>query len=224
MTPGLVASLAATAEANLTTAYPYAPAHVVGGEDDRALPRELHPAFWGAYDWHSCVHMSWLLAHLVLRHGAAGRDRLDATLLPDALQVEADYLRAHPGFERPYGWAWLLLLAAECREEPAWSSALAPCVDALQELLLAWLPRARPVRTGTHDDTAFALGLVLEACGPLASPRSPAPCGSGHCAGTAATATPRRAGSPRARTSTRPPCPRPTWCGGCCRRPPSRPG
>ena len=152
------------------------------GPDDRALPRELHPAFYGSYDWHSAVHMHWLLVRLLRRHAdrvdeGAVRQVLSAHLTPQALQAEADYLRRDPSFERPYGWAWLLVLAAECAggaQDPAvssWAGALRPAVGAVQDLLLDWLPRAgRPVRDGAHGNTAFALGLVLDATGPLELP------------------------------------------------------
>ncbi len=165
----LAPRLVATALANVTTPFPYAPGHVVDGPTDRALPRELHPAFYGSFDWHSAVHMHWLLVRLG-RTGPDVRSVLDAHLTPEALGVEAAYLRAHPGFERPYGWGWLLLLAAACVGTP-WAGAFGPPVGAVSDLVLAWLPRAgRPVRHGTHANTAFALGLVLDATGPLALP------------------------------------------------------
>lgn len=169
----LAPELARTALANVSTEFPYAPDHVVTGPGDCVLPRALHPAFYGSFDWHSAVHMHWLLVRL-LRTGRVDADAvravLDAHLTADALAVEASYLRAHPGFERPYGWGWLLLLAAECAGGP-WSAALAPAVSAVSDLVLDWLPRAgRPVRHGTHPNTAFALGLVLDAAARLDLP------------------------------------------------------
>jgi hypothetical protein len=175
-----VARLARTAVENATREYPYALIAVVTGPDDLRLPRRRHPAFYGCYDWHSAVHTHWLLVRLLRRHGE-GIDRpsalavLDAHLTPEHLATEADVLRAEPSFERPYGWAWLVALAAECARAQAtvasaraWSAALAPAVDVVVELVLDWLARAgRPVRDGTHASTAFALGLLLDAAATL---------------------------------------------------------
>jgi len=179
----LAARLADTALANVVREFPNAPAHVVLGPDDLAPHRRRHPAFYGAYDWHSAVHMHWLLVRLLRLHPehlntAAVRRLLSAHLTPEAMGEEADYLRGDQSFERPYGWAWLAALAAECagwRADPeatAWAGALRPAVDAVADLILAWLPRAAyPVRDGSHPNTAFSLGLILDAAGPLGLPQ-----------------------------------------------------
>lgn len=170
---------AALALANVTRAYPYLPAHLLRGPEDLVPPRTYHPAFYGSYDWHSSVHMHWLLVRLLRRcpdRVPAGEVRgvLDAHLTAAHLTAEADYLLAHPSFERPYGWAWLLALTAECRslgEEPGepgaagerWAEALTPAADAVAELLRGWLEKAaHPVRHGVHANSAFALGLILD--------------------------------------------------------------
>lgn len=171
-----------TALTNVLREYPFAPAHVVIGPDDNALPRAHHPAFYGAYDWHSSVHMHWLLVHLLREHA----DRVDRTrvrevleehLAPGPLRHEAAYLQADPSFERPYGWAWLMALAAECvgwRDDEGaarWGRALKPAVEVVTDHVLDWLPRAgRPVREGGPANTAFALGLLLDAARPLGRP------------------------------------------------------
>ncbi|AXK34018.1 DUF2891 domain-containing protein [Streptomyces armeniacus] len=173
-------AFAALALANVRREWPNAPAHLFAGPADLRPPRAYHPAFYGAYDWHSAVHMHWLLVRLLRRCP----DRLDADaviavldehLTPDALAAEASYLRAHPTYERPYGWAWLLALTAEtarlAAEAPVrglraerWTAALAPAACTVAGLLLDWLPKATyPVRHGTHANSAFALGLVLDA-------------------------------------------------------------
>ncbi|HEY8302171.1 MAG TPA: DUF2891 domain-containing protein [Jatrophihabitans sp.] len=169
----LAPRLAETALANIAQEYPYDPGHVVRGPDGPALPRELHPVFYGSFDWHSAVHMHWLLVRLLRRFPdrldvATVRARLDVQLTPAAVRTECDYLRANPGFERPYGWAWLLILAAECtlagESAAGWRAALEPAVASVDELSTAWLKSAvRPVRAGTHANTAFALGLLLDA-------------------------------------------------------------
>lgn len=162
------------------TAYPWAPGHVVTGPDDTDVtPRRLHPAFHGALDWHSCVHMQWSLVTLVTRYAdllpeaevLAARALLDQRLTVAKVAVEVEYLRARPGFERPYGWAWAAQLVAatrelDLREDQAhgWSAALDPLGDLIAEQVVAWLPRqAYPVRHGKHQNDAFALLLLRDA-------------------------------------------------------------
>jgi hypothetical protein len=150
--------------------------HLIAGPDDLHAPREQHPAFYGAYDWHSSVHMHWLLVRLLRRYAdhidtAAVTAVLNQNLTPTHLASESAYLTAHPTFERPYGWAWLLLLETECRalgpSGTHWAEALAPAVRAATALVRDWLPKATyPVRHGTHANSAFALALMLESAHP----------------------------------------------------------
>ncbi|WP_220039651.1 DUF2891 domain-containing protein [Nonomuraea aridisoli] len=168
----LAPRIAALALENVTREFPNAPQHLVRGPDDTVLPRVLHPAFYGSYDWHSAVHMHWLLVRLLRRNpaeidAAAVREVLDRHLTPEHLTTEAGYLRANPTFERPYGWAWLLALAAECAsaggDGARWADALRPAVTAVAELVEGWLAKATyPVRHGVHSNSAFALGLILD--------------------------------------------------------------
>ncbi len=150
--------------------------HVMNSDADVAPPRKLTPAFYGCYDWHSSVHGHWLLARLA-------RTFPDAPFTPKAiaalqqsltranLQDEAKYLNGEgrASFERPYGVAWLLQLGQELREwdSPAareMSSNLQPLEAAATARLKTWLPKlSHPVRSGEHSQTAFALGLVLDA-------------------------------------------------------------
>ncbi|MCW2809900.1 MAG: hypothetical protein JWP61_358 [Friedmanniella sp.] len=176
--PEVADRLVRTAVANATREFPYAAVTVFAGPADLQLPRERHPAFYGCYDWHSAVHTHWLLVRLLRLHpdrvdAAAARTVLETHLTVERISQEAAVLRSWPGFERPYGWAWLLALAAEATDWAAttddpsvrgWADALRPAAEAVDTLLLDWLPRAgRPVRDGTHANTAFALGLVLDA-------------------------------------------------------------
>lgn len=164
------ASFTKLALANITREYPNFPAHLLGGPEDSVPARSYHPAFYGAYDWHSSVHMHWLLMRMLRDHPGqidvpAVTRALDAHLTPGALRAEAGYLLAHPSFERPYGWAWLLALVAESAAPglERWSGALAPAAPAVAELILDWLPKARyPVRHGAHANSAFALGMILD--------------------------------------------------------------
>ncbi len=155
--------------------YPNKIAHVLASDADVKPPRELTPAFYGCYDWHSAVHGHWLLARLArtfpeASFAAPARAALARSLTPEKITVEAAYL-AGPGrvsFERPYGLGWLLQLAAELREWPgpeaaSWAATLAPLEQAAARRLKDWLPKlSRPIRVGEHDQTAFAFGLALD--------------------------------------------------------------
>src|SRR5215469_17444687 len=103
--------------------YPNKISHTLNGDEDVAPPRKLTPAFYGCYDWHSSVHGHWLLVRLVRTFpeayfGQSAREALCQSLTADNLAQEAEYLRGQgrASFERPYGLAWLLQLAAELRE------------------------------------------------------------------------------------------------------------
>ncbi|PZE64072.1 DUF2891 family protein [Curtobacterium sp. MCBD17_021] len=167
------AGFAAVALDNITREYPYAAHHTTSGPDDRALPVELHPAFATSYDWHSSVHMHWLAARLVAFGVPADLEAritsvLQAHLSEAHLATEAAYLRATPHYERPYGWAWLMRLAAEvsASEAPAvraLAPGFAPVVEVLEDLVTRWVDgAAHPVRHGVHSNSAFGLLLVLE--------------------------------------------------------------
>jgi len=155
--------------------YPNKIAHVLTSDADVKPPRELTPAFFGCYDWHSSVHGHWLLARLARLFPDAplaprARAALARSLTAENVTIEARYL-AGPGrasFERPYGLAWLLQLAAELREWPdpqaeRWAAVIHPLETAAAARLKEWLPKlSRPIRIGEHDQTAFAFGLVLD--------------------------------------------------------------
>lgn len=155
--------------------YPNKLSHSLNGDADVAPPRKLTPAFYGCYDWHSSVHGHWLLARLIRTFPDAefvqpAREALRQSLTPENIAHEAAYLRAEgrASFERPYGLAWLLQLVTELREwnDPQareMAANLQPLEQAALEHLNAWLPKlANPVRIGEHDQTAFALGLMVD--------------------------------------------------------------
>src|SRR5438094_1726089 len=151
--------------------YPNKISHSMTSDKDVAPPRQLTPAFYGCYDWHSSVHGHWLLARLARTFpdapfAADARAALKESLTPEHIAQEAAYLRAEgrASFERPYGLAWLLQLGAALREsDPALSADLHPLEQAVTERLKAWLPKlSHPVRSGEHSQTAFALGLIID--------------------------------------------------------------
>jgi hypothetical protein len=135
----------------------------------------LHPVFYGSFDWHSCVHSYWLLTHVyrqfpALAEAAQISALVDAHFTDENIAAEIAYLKQpdRGTFERPYGWAWLLKLAAELEQHTTdggrrWSRALQPLATAFVERFLDFLPRATyPVRAGTHFNSAFALALAFE--------------------------------------------------------------
>jgi hypothetical protein len=155
--------------------YPNKIAHVLNSDADVTPPRALTPAFYGCYDWHSSVHGHWLLARLArlfpdTELATAARAALARSLTPANIAAEVAYLRG-PGrtsFERPYGLAWLLQLAAELRnwDDPQarqWAETLAPLEIESAQRVMAWLPKLQyPIRSGEHSQTAFAFGLMAD--------------------------------------------------------------
>ena len=155
--------------------YPNKIAHVLNSDADVTPPRALTPAFYGCYDWHSSVHGHWLLARLArlfpdTEFATAARAALARSLTPANIAAEVAYLRG-PGrtsFERPYGLAWLLQLAAELRnwDDPQarqWAATLAPLEIESAQRVMAWLPKLQyPIRSGEHSQTAFAFGLMAD--------------------------------------------------------------
>jgi len=155
--------------------YPNHISHTLNSDADAAPPRKLTPAFYGCYDWHSSVHGHWLLVRLVRTFPDAAfvqpaREALRQSLTAENIVQEAAYLQGEgrSSFERPYGLAWLLQLAAELREwdDPQakeMGANLHPLEGVVLERLNNWLPKlSNPVRIGEHDQTAFALGLMLD--------------------------------------------------------------
>lgn len=152
--------------------YPHKPGHVLAAATDLRSPRESHPVFFGSFDWHSCVHGYWMLARLLNRFSempAANEIRalFARKLTPEKIAGEC-VLYDRPmnrGFERPYGWGWLLKLAAELEaaEDNRFAEALRPLSDRIVARFHEFLPVATyPVRVGTHYNTAFALRLAAD--------------------------------------------------------------
>jgi hypothetical protein len=168
LTPELAAEIATRALANIAREYPNHPQYLLESDAELHPPRVVHPVFFGCFDWHSAVHTHWLLLNLLATNNvdaqrAAIEHALDAAFTADKVAVEASYLKRHPSFERPYGLAWLALLGAEAART-RWHGALAPLCAAGRANTLRWLRALRyPVRSGTHNQTAFALTLLHDA-------------------------------------------------------------
>jgi hypothetical protein len=181
----LAVAFARVAIANIERPLPHKFDHLlVAGADTLPLDHvALHPAFFGSYDWHSAVHMHWLLVRVLRLHPAAAAEvgaatLLDCQLTPDNIAAELAYCSGPAGrtFERPYGWAWLLELRAELERlrgrfprAEAWTAAVEPLARHLAERMAAFVHDAPyPIRTGTHHNLAFACLLALDharACG-----------------------------------------------------------
>jgi hypothetical protein len=143
------------------------------GPDSVTEPSEQHPVFFGCFDWHSAVHSHWCLIRqlrLFADHPRSAdiAERLDDRFTPANVEGELAYLEENPTFEKPYGWAWLLRLVAElslwdAERATAWRESLEPLESRIVSLVREeFLTQDRPFRVGTHHNSAFALGFVLD--------------------------------------------------------------
>lgn len=166
---------AALALKGISKEFPHKLDHIIKDAANVKGPQELHPAFYGCFDWHSSVHGHWMLVRLLKKHpdlaeADAIRTALRTNLTKDNLAAETAYVResGRGSFERTYGWAWLLKLAEELHgwddvDGRVWSSNLAPLASAFEERFLEFLPKQTyPIRTGVHPNTAFGLAFALD--------------------------------------------------------------
>ncbi len=172
--PALAQDLSRLALDCVQKEYPNKIVHMLNADADAKTPRQLYPAFYGCYDWHSAVHGHWLLVRLLQLNpnapfAAEARQKLGENLTEANLLTEAAYFRrGDKGFERPYGIAWLLQLAAQLRQwdDPdgqRWAAAMVPLEQEAASRIREWLPNlAYPVRVGEHAQTAFAFGLIRD--------------------------------------------------------------
>ena len=163
-------SLAGLPMACLQTEYPNKLGQTLASKDEIKEPKELHPAFYGCFDWHSAVHGHWALVKLLknyplLENAGLIRSKLQKSISRENILEEAAYFKKEheKSYERTYGWAWLLKLAEELH---TWDEPLAreleqnlqPLTDIIIQLYLEFLPKLNyPIRTGEHTNTAFGL-------------------------------------------------------------------
>jgi len=173
LTAQMAEGFATIALGHVGRAFPHKLDQVLIAVEDLGSPRALHPIFYGSFDWHSAVHSHWLLARVLRRFpqidaASAIRGWLDQAFTEANVASELAYL-ARPGaggFERPYGWAWLVMLQAELESHETadgrrWAAAMRPLARAFEGRFLGWLPKATyPVRVGAHGSSAFALALA----------------------------------------------------------------
>src|SRR5262249_37498588 len=149
--------------------------HVMNGAADVRSPRELHPAFYGSFDWHSCVHGHWMLARLLQRFPDLPeqpqiREAFNDHLTADNIKIEVSYFSqpGHKSFERTYGWAWLLKLDDELRawddsDARRWAANLRQLAEEIVRRYIEFLPKQTyPIRPGIHPNTAFGLAFALD--------------------------------------------------------------
>ena len=150
--------------ANVTTRYPYHDTHLTLAGDTPRDPTTAHPAFGNSFDWHSSVHSHWTALQL-LKHcdAPALRAAVERNLSAPHIAAETAYLAARPSYERPYGWAWAMSLAAEREAE------FRHMAGWIADATVRWLSiLPEPVRHGVHSNTAFALARMLDAARTLA--------------------------------------------------------
>ena len=116
--------------------YPNKLNQVIGDDSYLAPPRDLHPAFYGCFDWHSSVHGHWTLVKILTQfpdfeHRADIITKLKKNITRENIAIEIAYFddEHNKNYERTYGWAWLLKLDEALRE---WDS---PEAKELQEAL-----------------------------------------------------------------------------------------
>jgi hypothetical protein len=168
----LAGRFARIALGHVTREYPNKLDHVLLGDEDARPPRELHPIFYGSFDWHSCVHGWWTLLTLrrLFPENAEASEiaqLADASFTAEKIAAELAYLDRpmSAGFERPYGWGWLLFLHLEAtrHDDRDWAVELEPLARAFADRLGTYLGKLTyPIRVGTHFNTAFALTLAAE--------------------------------------------------------------
>lgn len=153
--------------------YPNKLNQTLSDASELAGPRELHPAFYGCFDWHSSVHGHWMLVRLLkmfpeMENAGLIRQKLAENITTENIAVEVEYfLRPHEkSWERTYGWAWLLKLAEELH---TWNdplgrqleNALAPLTETIAAMYQDFLPKLNyPIRVGEHTNTAFGLAFA----------------------------------------------------------------
>ncbi|HJQ10912.1 MAG TPA: DUF2891 domain-containing protein [Gemmatimonadaceae bacterium] len=170
----MASKFARLALSHVAREYPNKLDHVMNDAREVRSPRELHPVFFGSFDWHSCVHGYWLLATIHRLFPACSEvaeieQLFNTQLTPEKVDAELKYLQQplRNTFERPYGWAWLLMLAAELNRAGSsreqWRTGLQPLADAFANRFRNFLPKATyPTRVGTHFNSAFAISLAHE--------------------------------------------------------------
>lgn len=159
----------------VATEYPNEISHVLQSNKDVASPQDLHPAFYGCFNWHSSVHGHWLLVKMLqmfpdLPQRGDVIKTIDKNLSKENIDTEINYFEREErtSFERPYGWAWLLKLTSELVDseidyEQRWFNNLMPLAEVIKNSYYDYLPGLYyPVRRGVRENTAFGIAFALD--------------------------------------------------------------
>ncbi|MDH1602922.1 DUF2891 domain-containing protein [Empedobacter sp. GD03739] len=159
----------------IKTEYPNKLGNVLGSDQDLKTPKQLRPIFYGCFDWHSSVHGFWSIVKLMkdfpeLDQNNQVRNELNQLITAENVAVEMAFFndKNNKNFERTYGWAWLLQLQMELnnwqdKDAQVWAKNLKPLSDLIIVRYKEYLPKlVYPIRTGTHDNTAFGLSLAID--------------------------------------------------------------
>ena len=155
--------------------YPHHVQHFWRDAGDIGTPREMHPAFFGCFDWHSAVHNHWALVRVLRLFPQSSLQSditaaLNKSLTTENIVGEIDYFVPRDRYEMPYGVAWFLMLCAELKESAAdnpqmkrWHEVLDPLEALMSKRFEEWLKTLpAPIRSGEHSQSAFAMGLVYD--------------------------------------------------------------
>ena len=155
--------------------YPNKTGHVMGDSSSLMTPSEMHPAFYGCFDWHSSVHGHWTLVKILtvdpdFQHKEPILEKLRANINAENIKKEVAYFDDpnNSNFERTYGWAWLLKLdeALHQWDHPdaqQMADDLAPLTELIEKKYIEFLNKLDyPIRVGEHPNTAFGLSFALD--------------------------------------------------------------
>lgn len=159
----------------VTTEYPNKLGQTIGAATDLQPPRELHPTFYGCFDWHSSVHGYWSMITLLkefpeMNRADEVRSILKENITKGNIEQEVVYFqqKLNTSYERTYGWAWLLKLAEVLH---TWDDPMAneletnlqPLTNLIAERYIEFLPKlVYPIRVGEHTNTAFGLTFAYD--------------------------------------------------------------
>lgn len=136
-------------------------------------PREIHPSFFGCYDWHSAVHGHWSMLRVLhkfpgISEAVEIKKKLDAHLTAELMKAELAHFEKEKSFELPYGYGWFLRLVQELHQSPlpeakVWRENVRP----LEVTLAGRIPGAlakftRPLREGMHLNSAYSLNHIWD--------------------------------------------------------------
>ena len=155
--------------------YPNKLGQVLGDGSYLKEPSELHPAFYGCFDWHSSVHGHWTLLNILKNHpNFEFKDevwaKLKMNITKENILKEVTYFEDvhNKNFERTYGWAWLLKVAETLQDWNTYEAKemytnLEPLVKLIEQKYIHFLPKLKyPIRVGEHPNTAFGMSFALD--------------------------------------------------------------